>query len=83
MIHTASASEAGWGEEGGRGLQHVFVVVVVISVVIKIWTVIGGRDQREGPVVVLGVQWFLLNAEVMPGDKNKEIKSKIGLVLSS
>lgn len=44
------------------------LVVVVISVVmIEIRTVIGGRYQREGPFVVLGVQWFLLNADVVPG----------------
>ena len=50
-------------------LQHVVValVVVVISVVIEIRTVIGSRYQGEGPFMVFGVQWFLLNADVMPG----------------
>lgn len=41
-------------------------VVIVISVVIEIRTVIGCRDQGEGSVMVFGVQWFLLNADVMP-----------------
>lgn len=45
------------------------LVVVVISVEIYIWAVIGGCYQGEGPVVVVGVQWFLLNADVMPGGK--------------
>lgn len=45
MTQTASASEAGRG--AALALQHVVValVVVVISVVIEIWTVIGSRYQ--------------------------------------
>lgn len=71
MTQTASASEAGEGEP--LALQHVVVavVVVVISVVIEIRTVIGSRYQGEGPFVVFGVQWFLLNADVMPGGEEE------------
>lgn len=67
MTQTASASEAGEGP--AMALQHVVValVIIVISVVIEIRTVIGSRYQGEGPFVVFGVQWFLLNADVMPG----------------
>lgn len=51
------------------------LVVVVISVVIEIRTVIGSRYQGEGPFVVFGVQWFLLNADVMPagGEESKNV----------
>lgn len=48
------------------------LLVIVISVVIEIRTVIGSRYQGEGPVVVFGVQWFLLNADVMPGGEGEE-----------
>lgn len=70
MTKTASASEAG---RVALALQHVVMalVVVVISVVIEIRTVIGSRYQGEGPFMVLGVQWFLLNADVMPGTGEK------------
>lgn len=73
MTQTASASEAG-GRARRKPLQHVVValVVVVISVVIEIRTVIGGRYQGKGPFVVFGVQWFLLNADVMPGKEESE-----------
>lgn len=40
---------------------------------------IGGCDQGEGPVVVVGVQWFLLNADVMPGGKENR---NLSLLLS-
>lgn len=54
---------------GGLALQHVIValVVIVISVVIEIWTVVGCRHQGEGAFVVLRVQRFLFN--VMPAWK--------------
>lgn len=53
-------------------LQHVVValVVVVVSVVIEVRTVIGGRYQGEGPFVVLGVQRLLLN--VVPAGESRE-----------
>ena len=63
----------GWWEVGPLlALQHVVValVVVVVSMVIEIRTVIGGRYQGEGPFVVFGVQWFLLN--VMPAGGRAE-----------
>lgn len=64
----------GGGGGAALALQHVVValVVVVISVVIEVRTVIGGRDQGEGPFVVLGVQRLLLNADVVPGRGDKE-----------
>lgn len=55
------------------------LVVVVISVVIKIRTVIGSRYQGEGPFVVFGVQWFLLNADVMPGEKRVKNEALLSL----
>lgn len=72
MTQTASASEARGG--AALALQHVVValVVIIISVVIEIRTVIGSRYQGEGPFMVFGVQWFLLNADVMPGGGVRE-----------
>lgn len=57
------------------------LVVVVISVVIEIRTVIGSRYQGEGPFVVFGVQWFLLNADVMPAG-GEESKNAAPVLLS-
>ena len=71
-LQFGSRQSASEGQRGGRGaLQHVIValLVVVISVEIQIRTVIGGCYQGEGPVVVVGVQRFLLNADVMPGGR--------------
>lgn len=67
MTQTASASGA--GEGAAPALQHVIValVVIIISVVIEIRTVIGSCYQGQGPFVVIRVQWFLFNADVMPG----------------
>lgn len=66
---TVTASEA---ERVPLALQHVVValVIIIISVVIEIRTVIGSRYQGEGPIMVLWVQWFLLNADVMPGTED-------------
>lgn len=61
------------------------LVVIVISVVIEIRTVIGSRYQGEGPFVVFGVQWFLLNADVMPaggGGGGGESKNAASVLLS-
>lgn len=56
------------GPHPSLALQHVIMahVIIVISVVVEVRTVIGGCDQGEGSVVVFRVQWFLLNADVMP-----------------
>lgn len=55
------------------GLQHVLVnvVVVVISVVVKVWTVIGCRHEGKGAFVLFGVQWLLFYADMMPGNKTE------------
>lgn len=75
----------GWGGRwAALALQHVVValLVIVISVVIEIRTVIGSRYQGEGPVVVFGVQWFLLNADVMPGGEGEEEKNLQSAILN-
>ena len=80
MVFNVFASEAG---EGLLALQHVIMamIVIIISVVIEIRTVIGSCYQGEGPVVVFRVQWFLLNADVMPeGGKKRIIKSHFSLL---
>lgn len=48
-------------------LQHVLVtrLVVVVPVVVEVRTVVGRRYQGQRAVVVVWVQWFLLNADVV------------------
>lgn len=82
MTKTASASEA---RRAALALQHVIMalVVVVISVVIEIRTVIGSRYQGEGPFVVVGVQWFLLNADVMHSWQRRASRAAVTAVAVS
>ena len=63
-VCSASGEESQWGQ----ALQHVIMplVVLIISVVIEIWTVVCCCHEGEGAFVVLRVQWFLFNADVMP-----------------
>lgn len=49
------------------GLQHVLgaVVILVISVVVKVWTVIGCCHKGKGAFVLLWVHWLLFYADMM------------------
>lgn len=48
-------------------LQHVLVsrLVVVVPMVVEVRTVVGRRYQGQRAIVVVRVQWFLLNADVV------------------
>lgn len=47
------------------------MVVLVISVVVKVWTVIGCCHEGKGAFVLLRVQWLLFYADMMPSEKNR------------
>lgn len=56
------------GPEGKRPLQHVLVpvVILIISMVVKVWTVIDPCHQGERAVVLVRVKRLFFNTDVMP-----------------
>lgn len=53
------------------------MVVLVISVVVKVWTVIGCCHEGKGAFVLLRVQWLLFYADMMPLEKTEQEPSFI------
>lgn len=64
---TCSDSVQGRWDRLRAPLQHVLVsrLVVVVPVMVEVWTVVGRRYQGQRAIVVIRVQWFLLNADVV------------------